>query len=81
MFCFAQDDTTIVDNYFCIKTSPLAFIFRQQRIRQIPAGGNKGRTSYEKSYLFSELALIYENKRRSFYVGISISGFFPASLY
>jgi hypothetical protein len=26
MFCFAQDDTTIVDNYFCVKTSPLAFI-------------------------------------------------------
>jgi hypothetical protein len=32
-------------------------------------------------YLFSELALIYENKKRCFYVGISISGFLPASLY
>jgi hypothetical protein len=26
MFCLAQADTVIVDNYFCVKTSPLAFI-------------------------------------------------------
>jgi hypothetical protein len=40
-----------------------------------------GRDILKIDYLFSELALIYENKGRCFYVGISIFGFFPASLY